>query len=60
VGNRGLLQLENVRNRPEDSLIGALHDAAEKFRPLQDAIHRKAMRLFREYMLVGGYSLSVS
>jgi predicted AAA+ superfamily ATPase len=43
----------------EGSLIGALRDAAEKPQPLPDAIHRKAMRLFREYMLVGGMPQSV-
>jgi predicted AAA+ superfamily ATPase len=43
----------------EEALIETLRDVAENPRPLPDAIHRKAMRLFREYMLVGGMPQSV-
>jgi len=38
----------------EDQLVDILRSTASNPQALPDAIHRKAMRLFREYMLVGG------
>ena len=38
----------------EDRLSFVINEAYEALAPLPDALHRKAMRLFREYMLVGG------
>lgn len=43
----------------EELLAGAIRDAFERLRPLPDALHRKASRLFREYMLVGGMPQAV-
>lgn len=38
----------------EEQLAGLVRDAYERRRPLPDALHKKASRLLREYMLVGG------
>lgn len=38
----------------ERPLADAVREAYESLAPLDDAIHRMAMRLFREYLLVGG------
>ena len=38
----------------EKPLSTLIADSFKKRRPLPDSLHRKAMRLFREYMLVGG------
>jgi predicted AAA+ superfamily ATPase len=43
----------------EGSLVGTLRSAMEGEQPLPDAIHRKALRLFREYVLVGGMPQAV-
>lgn len=43
----------------EEPLSRAIADSYEKLRPLPDSLHRKAMRLFREYMLVGGMPQAV-
>lgn len=40
-----------VAERP---LADAVREAYESLAPLDDAVHRMAMRLFREYLLVGG------
>ena len=44
----------------EGELAALLAVAAQNRKPLPDAIHRKAMRLFREYMLVGGMPQAVA
>ncbi len=38
----------------EEPLADAIKDSFERKKPLPASLHRKAMRLFREYMLVGG------
>ena len=38
----------------ESQLSSVINESYEALVPLPDALHRKAMRLFREYMLVGG------
>lgn len=38
----------------ESQLSSVISEAFETLAPLPDVLHRKAMRLFREYMLVGG------
>ncbi len=38
----------------EEPLAALIRDACGSKKPLPDALHRKAERLFREYMLVGG------
>ena len=43
----------------ERPLAKAIADSYEKRKPLPDSLHRKAMRLFREYMLVGGMPQAV-
>jgi predicted AAA+ superfamily ATPase len=43
----------------EDPLIETLRGAAEQPQPLPDAVHRKALKLFREYVLVGGMPQAV-
>lgn len=43
----------------EELLLEHIADRFEAGVPLEDAFHRKAMRLFREYMLVGGMPQSV-
>lgn len=44
----------------EKPLSALIADSFKKRRPLPDSLHRKAMRLFREYMLVGGMPQAVS
>lgn len=44
----------------EELLADAIRDSFEQRRPLPEDLHRKAERLFREYMLVGGMPQSVS
>lgn len=43
----------------EDALATAIRQAFETARALPDSLHRKAMRLWREYMLVGGLPQAV-
>lgn len=43
----------------EDQLAAAIRTSFEGKTPLPEAIHRKAERLFREYMLVGGMPQAV-
>ncbi len=43
----------------EEPLAALIRDACESKKPLPDALHRKAERLFREYMLVGGMPQAV-
>lgn len=43
----------------EDQLAAAIRTSFEGNTPLPEAIHRKAERLFREYMLVGGMPQAV-
>lgn len=38
----------------ENILADFIKDCYEKLTPLPEALHRKAMKLFREYMIVGG------
>ena len=38
----------------EEPLVAAMQDSAQNLKPLPQPIHQKCMRLFREYMLVGG------
>ncbi|OZG64611.1 ATP-binding protein [Bifidobacterium eulemuris] len=38
----------------EDLLADAIREAFTKLKPLPDALHKRAMRMWREYMLVGG------
>ncbi|MBR3328160.1 MAG: ATP-binding protein, partial [Atopobiaceae bacterium] len=38
----------------EEPLARLISSSFERLRPLPDDLHRKAMRLFREYLLVGG------
>lgn len=44
----------------EEALVEAISQAFERVRPLPDSLHRKAMRLWREYMLVGGLPQAVA
>lgn len=44
----------------EEVLAGLMRRAFEELEPLPDALHRRAMRLWREYMLVGGMPQAVS
>ena len=44
----------------EKPLSTLIADSFKKRRPLPDSLHRKAMRLFREYMLAGGMPQAVS
>ena len=43
----------------EQAFVDILRDTYASLRPLPDALHKKAMRLVREYMLVGGDRKSV-
>ena len=43
----------------EEQLAALVRDSFEKRAPLPEAIHRKAERLFREYVLVGGMPQAV-
>lgn len=38
----------------EDMLMKFIKDSYEKREPLPEAIHRKALQLFKEYMIIGG------
>ncbi len=42
-----------------DQMIGLIKDCYEKKRPMGQALHRKAMDLFRQYMIVGGMPQAV-
>lgn len=44
----------------EAPLADALKDSFSRKKPLPDSLHRKALRLFREYMLVGGMPQAVA
>ena len=44
----------------EDQLFGLIRSCFERQRPLPDNLHRRAMRLLREYTLVGGMPKPVS
>ena len=44
----------------ENPLDTAIKDSFDRLTPMPDSLHRKAMRLFREYMLVGGMPQAVS
>ena len=44
----------------EEQLAVTIRKAAEDRQPLPDALHKKATRLFREYMLVGGMPAPVA
>lgn len=44
----------------EDMLIAAIRDAFEKKKPLGNALHRKAITLFREYVIIGGMPQAVA
>jgi len=44
----------------ETALANAIADSYARMKPLPVSLHRKAMRLFREYMLVGGMPQAVS
>ena len=43
----------------EELLLEYIKDCYEKKQPLEDGLHRKAMHLFKEYMLVGGMPQAV-
>ncbi len=43
----------------EEALGEYIRECAASFSPLPDSFHKRAMRLFREYMLVGGMPQSV-
>ena len=44
----------------EEPLDAAITDSFNRLAPMPDSLHRKAMRLFREYLLVGGMPQAVS
>ncbi|MBQ9000858.1 MAG: ATP-binding protein [Eggerthellaceae bacterium] len=44
----------------EEALASAIRASFENFRAMPDSLHRKAMRLWREYMLVGGMPQAVA
>ena len=44
----------------EDALCNLIDESYRSLTPLPDALHRKAARLFREYILVGGMPQSVT
>ncbi len=44
----------------EELLADAIREAFEKLEPLPDVLHKRAMRLWREYMLVGGMPQAVA
>ena len=46
--------------REEDMLADAIRDAFGRREPLPDLLHRRAERLFREYLLVGGMPQAVA
>lgn len=43
----------------EDMLADAIRQAFDALKPLPDALHKRAMRLWREYLLVGGMPQAV-
>ena len=43
----------------EKPLADMIHDSFDSLKPMPQALHRKAARLFREYMLVGGMPQAV-
>lgn len=43
----------------EELLLEYIKDCFEKRQPLEDSLHKKAMHLFKEYMLVGGMPQAV-
>lgn len=43
----------------EDMLAGSIRQAFDGLKPLPDALHKRAMRLWREYLLVGGMPQAV-
>lgn len=51
---------EFLSTQGEEELGGFLRDCFEQKRPLGDALHRKAMNLFRIYMIVGGMPQAVA
>ena len=46
--------------RGEDTVIPVIKDCFEKRKPLGQALHRKIMTLFREYVIIGGMPQAVS
>ena len=44
----------------EEMLSDAIRNAFEGLKPLPDALHKRAMRLWREYLLVGGMPQAVT
>lgn len=44
----------------EELAMGAVKDAFEKKKPLGQALHRKIMTLFREYVIIGGMPQAVN
>ena len=51
---------EYLRATGEESMVDPIRDSFQTLRPMPDALHRKAERLFREYMLVGGMPQAVN
>ena len=45
--------------RGEETLASAIRDSFDRLHPMPEPLHRKAERLFREYMLVGGMPQAV-
>ncbi|MGN0071513.1 MAG: ATP-binding protein [Atopobiaceae bacterium] len=45
--------------RDNKALADLIRSSRQELRPLPDALHRKAMQLFREYLLIGGMPQSV-
>lgn len=43
----------------EDTIIPVIRDCFEKRKPLGQALHRRAMTLFREYLIIGGMPQAV-
>lgn len=50
---------EFAKARGEDVLLEYIQNCWQKQKPLDVAVHNKAMRIFREYMLVGGMPQSI-
>ncbi len=44
----------------EDALLGYIRDRFENLAPIDEAIHRKVMKLFRQYLLIGGMPQALS
>lgn len=51
---------EFLSARGEDALCDVIHRQFEALQPLPDALHRKASRMFREYLLVGGMPQAIA